>query len=84
MLQTVASPWWTRAWTVPECLLPKDTVIMFGTRTVTWDYILRANGMKNSNGDGATKCCVESIKVFNPHQLDLINDWMWPWLGRKV
>ncbi|OCK92863.1 uncharacterized protein K441DRAFT_726122 [Cenococcum geophilum 1.58] len=75
-LQVVKSPWWTRAWTVQECLLPKETVVMFRTWTVTWDYILRAGHMKNSHGDGPTKCCVEANTVFNPHQLDTINGWL--------
>lgn len=30
-LQVVNSPRWARAWTVQECILPKDSVVMFGT-----------------------------------------------------
>ena len=75
MLQVVASPWWTRAWTVPECLLPRNTMIMFGSWTTTWDFILEANNKKTAHVDDATECCVESIKVFNAPQLGLINDW---------
>jgi hypothetical protein len=76
-LQVAESPWWTRAWTVQECLLPKETTIMFGTRTVTWDYILRSRDMKNNHGDGDGNCCAEALKIFNPRQLFLIDSWLW-------
>jgi hypothetical protein len=76
-LQIVNSPWWTRAWTVQECLLPRHSLIMFGTWTVTWDYMLKAHFMKNSHGDGPVQCCKESVDVFNPRQLFAINEWMW-------
>jgi Heterokaryon incompatibility protein (HET) len=76
-LQVVNSPWWTRAWTVQECLLPRHSLIMFGTWTVTWDYMLKAHFMKNSHGDGPVQCCKESVDVFNPRQLFAINEWMW-------
>lgn len=83
-LQVVKSPWWTRAWTVQECLLPKDSLVMFGTWTVTWDYMLKANYMKNSHGDGPTQCCKEAVDGFNPHQLSSINEWMWhPGRGKR-
>jgi hypothetical protein len=83
-LQVVKSPWWIRAWTAQECLLPKDTVLMLGTWTTTWDYILKAIDMKNSHGNGLTNCCKEALKVFNPHQRFLIEEWMWHpgWVAR--
>jgi hypothetical protein len=80
-LHVVKSPWWTRAWTVQECLLPKDSLVMFGTWTVTWAYMLKAGQIKNSHGDGPTQCCKEAVNAFHPHQLFLIDEWMWH-LGR--
>ena len=76
-IQVTRSPWWIRAWTAQECLLPKDTVIMFGSWTTTWDYILQAIDMKNSHGNGLTNCCEEALKVFNAHQRFGIEEWMW-------
>ena len=83
-LQVIESPWWTRAWTVQECLLPRDNLIVFGTWTVTWDYICRAEYMKNRHLDGPEQCCKEAVDVFNPHQLFSINEWMWhPGRGQR-
>ena len=76
-LQVVKSPWWTRAWTVQECLLPRETLVRFGTWTVKWDFMLKAEFMKNSHGDGPAQCCGEAANSFNPYQLPLINEWMW-------
>lgn len=76
-LQVVKSSWWTRAWTVQECLLPRDNLVMFGTWTMKWDDMLKAEYMKNSHGDGPAQCCKEAVNTFNPHQLPPINEWMW-------
>ena len=84
-LQVIQSPWWTRAWTVQECLLPENNLVMFGDWTITWDLMLKAEQMKNSHGDGPAQCCKEAVNVFNPHQLRLINEWMWhPGQGQKL
>ena len=83
-LQVVNSEWWTRAWTVQECLLPKDSSIMFGAWKVTWDHMLKAENMKNSHGNGPAQCCGEAVSAFNPHQMTSINEWMWhPSRGQK-
>lgn len=82
-LQIVQSPWWTRAWTVQECLLPKDSLVMFGPWSIKWDDMLKAEYMKNSHG-GPTQCCKEAVDAFNPHQLCATNEWMWcPSRGRR-
>ena len=80
-LHVVRSPWWTRAWTVQECLLPDNTLIMFGTWTITWPDLVNAKQIKNNHSDGETHCCKEAVNVFHPHQLFLIEEWMWH-LGR--
>lgn len=78
------SPWWTRAWTVQECISPKDCLLMFGKWTIDWDSMLKAEFMKNSHGDGLTQCCKEAVNAFNPYQLGSINEWMWhPSRGRE-
>ena len=76
-LHIVKSSWWTRAWTVQECLLPDNTLVMFGSWTVTWPYMVKAEQMKNIHSDGSIQCCKEAVSAFNPHQLFLINEWMW-------
>lgn len=76
-LQVVESPWWTRAWTVQECLLPRDNIVIFGTWTIKWDNILNAEYMKSSHIDGPEKCCKEAVNVFSAHQLSSIDEWMW-------
>ena len=82
-LQVVKSPWWTRAWTVQECLLPRNSLIMLGTWSVTWDHMSKAEILKDSHGDGPAQCCKEAINAFNPHQRVLIEEWMWhPGRGR--
>ena len=83
-LQVVESPWWTRAWTVQECLLPRENLLIFGTWTIKWDCMLKASYMKNRHGDGPEQCCKEAVNVFNPHQLSSINEWMWqPGRGQR-
>lgn len=83
-LKVVESPWWTRAWTIQECLLPRDILLMFGNWTIKWDYILKANRMKNRHIDGPEQCCKEAVNVFTPHQLSSINEWMWhPGRGQR-
>ena len=77
----VKSPWWTRAWTVQECLLPDNNLVMFGTWTVTWPYMLKAGQMKNTHSDDPRQCCKEAVNAFKPHQLIVIDEWMWH-LGR--
>ena len=76
-LQVVESPWWTRAWTVQECLLPRDNIVIFGTWTIKWDYILKAEYMKNSHIDGPGQCCEGAVDIFSAHQLSSIDEWMW-------
>ena len=84
-LQVVKSPWWTRAWTVQECLLPKDSVIMFGTWAMSWDDMFKAEYMKNSHRDSLTRCCGEAVSAFTLHQLSSINEWLWrPSRGQKL
>lgn len=33
------SPWWTRAWTVQEAILPPRAIVMYGTYTTTFDAL---------------------------------------------
>ena len=83
-LQIVRSEWWTRAWTVQESLLPRESIVMFGTWTITWDFMLKAEEMKNSHGDGSIQCCKQAMKAFNPQQRGLIEEWMWhPSRGKR-
>lgn len=83
-LQVAGSEWFTRAWTVQECLLPEDKVINFGAWTVTWEFMLKAEAMKNSHVDNPAQCCKQALSVFSPRQLPAINEWMWqPSRGQK-
>ena len=83
-LQVVESPWWTRAWTVQESILPTNSLIMFGTWSVTWNHMFIAEYMKNHHVDGPQQCCKEASNAFNPHQRALIEEWMWhPSRGRR-
>lgn len=45
-------PWFARAWTFQECILPPDIVILCGTQTLDWDVFLR--GAEYLNDDGKT------------------------------
>jgi hypothetical protein len=38
-LEVVRSAWWTRAWTVQECILPRATRVMLGHWTSTLDFL---------------------------------------------
>lgn len=76
-LQVANNAWFTRAWTVQECLLPEDSIVMFGNWTATWDLMIDAERMKASHGDGAGHCCYKAVNAFNPPQLKAINDWMY-------
>ena len=73
-LQVVESPWWTRAWTVQECLLPRDNLVIFGNWTTKWDYIYEAYCLLKTHTD--SQCCKEAVKVFGPHLLFSINEWL--------
>ena len=81
---SMISPWWTRAWTVQDCLLPKKNLMLFETWSVTWDHMFTAEYMKNSHVEIPAHCCKEASHVSSPHQRALIEEWMWhPSLGHR-
>lgn len=84
LLQIVESPWWSRAWTVQEGILPRDSVLIFGVWTTTWDYLIGAIDKKNSHGNGSKSCCEDALKAFNPHRRFIIEEWLWQpgWMAR--
>lgn len=75
-LQVVRSPWWSRARAVQECLLPKISLVIFGSWRVTWAYMVEAHQMKNNHGD-VVGCCAEAVIAFNTPQIHQINERMW-------
>ena len=75
LLQVVESPWWTRAWTVQECLLPRDNLVVFGTWTTKMNYIYEAYRLKISHEN--SQCCNEAVKAFSPHLQFCIEQWLW-------
>ncbi|KAI0381098.1 heterokaryon incompatibility protein-domain-containing protein [Hypomontagnella monticulosa] len=52
----VSRPWWKRIWTVQECILPKESLLLYGPARLSWGLLLAAmsNFQKHRTG-----CCSE-------------------------
>ncbi len=64
------SPWWTRAWTVHESLLPLRTRFMYAHWHATWEMFTAYNDLKNRH---ALSCCRDAYEKFTPAQVSEIN-----------
>jgi hypothetical protein len=51
------SPWWTRAWTVQEIILPVSAILWYGSYSTTWDRVAQA--LDNTNAL-MRDCCERS------------------------
>jgi hypothetical protein len=52
------SPWWTRAWTVQETILPPDAVVMYGDYTIHWTEIAESRFKRNAHlYNYSDECC---------------------------
>ncbi|KAI1189208.1 heterokaryon incompatibility protein-domain-containing protein [Nemania serpens] len=49
-------PWWTRIWTVQECILPKESELLYGPIRVPWRRFL--TGISNFQKH-RTSCCAD-------------------------
>ncbi|KAF4436539.1 hypothetical protein F53441_13219 [Fusarium austroafricanum] len=38
----VRSPWWTRVWTVQECILPRNAILVYGPVSVDFLFLIKA------------------------------------------
>ncbi|KAH7236636.1 heterokaryon incompatibility protein-domain-containing protein [Fusarium tricinctum] len=38
----VRSPWWTRVWTVQECILPRNAILLYGPVSVDFLFLIKA------------------------------------------
>ncbi|KAI0423868.1 heterokaryon incompatibility protein-domain-containing protein [Xylaria sp. FL1042] len=47
-------PWWTRIWTVQECILPRDSELLYGSVRIPWRRFL--TGISNFQKH-RTSCC---------------------------
>jgi len=59
------STWWTRAWTVQETVLPKNSIVLYGNWKTTFETITRARRRRNMHIDSTSKCCQEGLKAFS-------------------
>ncbi|KAL0944800.1 heterokaryon incompatibility protein [Colletotrichum truncatum] len=52
------SPWWTRAWTAQETILPSEALVMYGDWSISWTDIVtcRFNRVRHLNDYSGT-CC---------------------------
>lgn len=84
-LQVVESPWWTRAWTVQEWLLPNRAVLMLGTWKMTWTDVLAAVTKRDNHYYSQSQCCSEASRCFSPQQIGSIESWMqYPAWAKRV
>ncbi|TGJ79444.1 hypothetical protein E0Z10_g9318 [Xylaria hypoxylon] len=64
-------PWWTRIWTVQECILPKDSELLYGPVRIPWRRFLTgiANFQKHR-----TSCCanVPGVNDMLNHLVDTV------------
>ncbi|KAI4645870.1 hypothetical protein J4E93_005448 [Alternaria ventricosa] len=64
----VSSPWWQRAWTVQEVILPKSTILWYGTYHTTWNSFAQAI----RNQDTRVKnCCLPNTPETKKHWLKI-------------
>ncbi|KAI4949550.1 hypothetical protein J4E91_005289 [Alternaria rosae] len=62
------SPWWQRSWTVQEVILPKSTLLWYGTCNTTWDRFAQAI----RNQDTRVKhCCLSDSPETKKHWLKI-------------
>lgn len=62
------SPWWQRSWTVQEVILPKFTLLWYGTYNTTWDRFAQAI----RNQDTRVKhCCLPNSPETKKHWLKI-------------
>lgn len=67
-------PWWTRAWTVQESLLPQKTRFMYAHWHATWETFTDYRDSKNRH---ASSCChdaYEKLMAQSP-EMNKINNW---------
>lgn len=59
------SPWWQRAWTVQEAVLPDQAVVMYGTWRTPWESVLlfRDNATRHVIGEA---CCDDAYRLLGP------------------
>ncbi|KAG4034683.1 hypothetical protein MFRU_002g00390 [Monilinia fructicola] len=63
-LQVVNSSWFTRAWTVQEVILPRESILCFGDWRSTFDTLIAARRNRNAHLFGPMQCCKESLRAF--------------------
>ncbi|KAI0413224.1 heterokaryon incompatibility protein-domain-containing protein [Xylaria grammica] len=64
-------PWWTRIWTVQECILPKDSELLYGPARIPWGRFL--TGISNFQKH-RTSCCahVPGVNDMLNHLVDTV------------
>ncbi|KAK0658022.1 heterokaryon incompatibility protein-domain-containing protein [Cercophora newfieldiana] len=67
------SPWWTRAWTVQEAILPPQLHFLYGTAEPC-DFDIMAKAMDNywRFGKHLDACCTEAILLFPRDKMDTL------------
>ncbi|KAI0873283.1 heterokaryon incompatibility protein-domain-containing protein [Hypoxylon argillaceum] len=63
-------PWWSRIWTVQECIFPRDSELLYGPLRIPWRRFLRAisNFQKHK-----TSCCADFPGVHDMKLDDLVD-----------
>jgi hypothetical protein len=68
-------PWWTRAWTVQESILPQKTRFMYSHWHTTWEIFADYNDLKIRHG---YTCCFDAFEELTQAQsleITEINKW---------
>ncbi|KAI1119874.1 heterokaryon incompatibility protein-domain-containing protein [Nemania abortiva] len=63
-LAVAHSPWWTRAWTVQEAVLPRKSVLCYGNWRLDFDTLSIGRRRRNDHLASKTQCCAGSQQAF--------------------
>ncbi|KAK7963989.1 hypothetical protein PG988_010963 [Apiospora saccharicola] len=57
-LSVASSAWWTRAWTVQEAVVPKDSVLRLGKWSINFETVIKSRQLRNCH---LPECCKSSL-----------------------
>ncbi|KAI4916359.1 uncharacterized protein J4E92_009276 [Alternaria infectoria] len=64
----ISSPWWQRSWTVQEVILPKSTILWYGTYHTTWNSFAQAIRNQDTR---VSYCCLPETLETKKHWLKI-------------
>lgn len=65
----LGAPWWRRAWTVQEAILPRTATVILGSISMPFETVLKAGEFFRHH---ILDCCSDWVKTLSMHDITLI------------